>query len=217
MIMKEVSTSSKEKNEFDQLTEQVNRSKNEDDIKVHTRDLQPLFDANPDCIGWICIPDTELDYPVMYTPSEPQKYLRRNFEGESSTGGVPFLQENCTIDGDHLIIYGHNMRNGSMFADVAKYDEEAFYKEHSVIEFETADGVQYYDVYAVAVIDKYDEWYGFVMDEAEEEYDKALSAVMKKALYCTNVKPIYGKKILTLSTCYGRNDDDRIVVIGVER
>lgn len=236
MIFKDTAQTDKEKSAFDQLSGLVSGSDNPsdsmnledggDDSKLkddtaekleHKRDLKPLFAENSDCIGWIFIEGTEVDYPVMHTPSEPQKYLRRNFDGEDSTGGVPFLQENTTLTEGHLIIYGHNMRNGSMFADIAKYDELEYCDAHPTIEFETADGVRYYDVYAVALVDKYDEWYGFVTGDSEEVFDTAVTTVTGKALYQTEVVPEYGKQILTLSTCYGDNDDDRIVVIGIAR
>ena len=71
---------------------------------------QGLFAQNSDCIGWLCIPDTQLSYPVMHTPDNPQKYLRRSFYGEYSQSGVPFLDWRCGLQSDHLIVYGHNMK-----------------------------------------------------------------------------------------------------------
>ena len=71
-----------------------------------------LYEQNPDLFGWICIEDTVLDYPVMHTPDDPEKYLRLSFEGETSTAGTPFMDAKCGIDSDNYIIYGHNMKNG---------------------------------------------------------------------------------------------------------
>ena len=70
------------------------------------RDLSALFARNGDCIGWLSVPDTAVDYPVMHTPENPQKYLRRSFYGEYSVSGVPFLDSRCSLGGDNLIIYG---------------------------------------------------------------------------------------------------------------
>ena len=86
----------------------------------HKRNLAPLMEQNSECIGWIYIEGTAVNYPVMHTPSDPQKYLRKNFEKEYSTSGIPFLDYRCTPD-THLIIYGHNMKNGTMFSDLKKY------------------------------------------------------------------------------------------------
>ena len=71
--------------------------------------IQALIAENADCIGWLSIDGTNISYPVMYTPSDPQKYLRRNFYGKYSQSGVPFLDGRCGTDGGNLIIYGHTM------------------------------------------------------------------------------------------------------------
>lgn len=72
-----------------------------------------VYEQNPDLFGWICIENTVLDYPVMHTPDDPEKYLRLSFEGEISTAGTPFMDAKCEIDSDNYIIYGHNMKNGT--------------------------------------------------------------------------------------------------------
>ena len=88
--------------------------------------IPALIAVNGDCIGWLSIDGTSISYPVMYTPSEPQKYLRRSFYGQYSQSGVPFLDSRCSMNGGNLIIYGHNMKNGTMFAPLLSYAEEAF-------------------------------------------------------------------------------------------
>ena len=116
---------------------------------IFTRNLTPLFEKNSECIGWICIPNTAVDYPVMHTPQDSQKYLRKNFDCEYSSSGVPFLQRNNTLNSDNLIIYGHNMKNGTMFSDITKYRNKEFCSEHPKIEFETEQGLKVYTVFAV--------------------------------------------------------------------
>ena len=81
------------------------------------RNIPKLIAANTDCIGWLSIDGTNISYPVMHTPHDPQKYLRRNFYGEYSQSGVPFLDGRCDFQSTNLIIYGHNMKNGTMFSD----------------------------------------------------------------------------------------------------
>lgn len=85
------------------------------------RNIPALIAANTDCIGWLSIDGTNISYPVMYTPHDPQKYLRRNFYGKYSQSGVPFLDGRCDLQSTNLIIYGHNMKNGTMFSDLKKY------------------------------------------------------------------------------------------------
>ena len=91
-----------------EMTGNVEQTERPQEQKQSSRNLTPLFELNGDCIGWICIPNTAVNYPVMFTPEEPQKYLRKNFEGEYSVSGVPFLDGNSTPECDNLIIYGHN-------------------------------------------------------------------------------------------------------------
>ena len=96
------------------------------------RDLSELFAMNEDFIGWLCIPDTDINYPVMHTPDDPERCLRRNFHGEYSESGVPFLDFRCALDSENLIIYNHNMMNGTMFAGLQGYVQEDFCKAHPV-------------------------------------------------------------------------------------
>ena len=97
-----------------------------------------LHEENPDCIGWLSIDGTRIDYPVMYRPGDKNYYLHRDFNGEYSANGCLFLAEECVPgDSDNLIIYGHHMNSGKMFADLEKYKDEGFYEEHPIILFRT--------------------------------------------------------------------------------
>lgn len=175
------------------------------------------YDIGFVCLGWICIPDTSVNYPVMHTPQEPEKYLRRNFEGEYSVSGVPFLEGTSLLNDTNLIIYGHNMKNGTMFSDVTKYREKDFCVKHPYIEFETKDGLKCYDVFAVVCVKKTDNWYKFSYAENEEQYRDKITEIKKRSIYDTGIVPEYGQQLITLSTCYGNAKDDRIIVIGAEQ
>ena len=183
---------------------------------VSTRNLSPLFDKNADCIGWVYIERTAVDYPVMHTPAEPQRYLRKNFDKEDSTAGVPFLKGICTLNCDHLILYGHNMKNGTMFSDITKYRSKDYCTEHPIIEFETAQGLKRYTVFAVVQLKNNDGWYDYHTAADETEFDNKVTEIKSRALYDTGIIPEYGEQLLTLSTCYGSTKNDRIVVIAVE-
>lgn len=226
MIYRELSDRQKEKEDFAELAELVQIESQlldetlppTDDEPEPTcrRDLAPLFAQNNDCIGWICIPDTEVDYPVMHTPKNPQKYLRRNFYGGYSVSGVLFLDGRCGMDSDNLIIYGHNMRNDTMFGSLPQYIQENYRQAHPVIEFETETGCTEYVVFAVVAVKKYDDWYGFIKAAGREEYEKQLEAIRSKALYCADIIPEYGCQLLTLSTCYDSANDGRLLIIAVK-
>ena len=103
-------------------------------------DFNALKAANQDVAGWIRIPGTTVDYPVL-TNSEKDYYLRRNFYGNSSVAGSIFCDYQNTNDlsQDHIVIYGHHMAVSTMFADVAKYRNKDFFDSHRVIYFETPE------------------------------------------------------------------------------
>ena len=183
---------------------------------IFTRNLSPLIEKNADCIGWVYIEDMDIDYPVMHTPAEPQRYLHLNFDKEYSNAGVPFLDGGCTLDCDHIIIYGHNMKNGTMFADIIQYRNQEHRDAHPVIEFETEQGLKCFTVFAVVQINNTDGWYDFHTAADENEYNEQVAGIQSRALYDTGITPEYGQQLLTLSTCYRTNKSDRLVVIGVE-
>ena len=183
------------------------------EVPVHTRNLSPLFERNPDCIGWLFIADTKIDYPVMHTPDEPEKYLHRNFDCEDSSSGVPFLQGNETLDSDNLIIYGHNMKNGTMFRDLLQYRNKSFCLGHPTIELETAQGLQCYSVFAVAQVPPTDGWYQFADAFDAADYSDQITELLQRALVTVGTPPQHGQQLLTLSTCIGVNNAERLLVI----
>lgn len=155
------------------------------------RNIQALIAENSDCIGWLSIDGTNISYPVMHTPSDPQKYLRRNFYGKYSQSGVPFLDGRCDIQSTNLIIYGHNMKNGTMFSDLKRYVDRDFLNAHRTVKFETADGIRYFTVTKVLRTDITDAWYDRIAAED-------------------------GSRCLILSTCYGSGKDGRLLIIAAE-
>lgn len=199
----------------DETQDDATESEETEQEPIFTRNLTPLFEKNSDCIGWICIPNTAVDYPVMHTPQDSQKYLRKNFDCEYSSSGVPFLQGNNTLNSDNLIIYGHNMKNGTMFSDITKYRNKEFCFENPRIEFETGQGLKLYNVFAVVQVKNNDEWYRFTVSTDETDYENKISKISRAALYTTDVAPQYGQQLLTLSTCYGNSKSDRLIVIAV--
>ena len=224
MIWQEVSEREKDKDNFNILSELAEPEESEytehpvdeTEAPIQKRNLTPLFEENGDCIGWICIPGTEVDYPVMHTPDEPQRYLRQNFYGEYSISGVPFLDGRCSLESSNLILFGHNMKNGTMFSAVTGYADEEYAKEHPTVEFETEFGCKTYTVFAVVSVKSTDEWYSFIDAPDKEHFDEAVSDICERARYTTGAVPEYGKQLLTLSTCYGESKSDRLIVIATE-
>lgn len=155
-----------------------------------TRNIAPVLEQNADCIGWIFIDGTNINYPVMHTPDNPQKYLRLSFEKKYSQSGVPFLDGRCSLQDGNLIIYGHNMKNGTMFSDLKKYLDTDFREAHKTIEFQTADGVFLFEVTDV-----------IRTNISDERYNQINST---------------DGRTLALSTCYGSAKSDRLLIIAKE-
>lgn len=180
-----------------------------------------LYLENSDMVGWILIEGTGIDYPVMQTPADPNYYLKHDFERNYTDYGCPFMQADCDAlcPSDNLIIYGHNMKDGSMFADLAKYRSKDFWQSHKTVWFDTALGSSAYEIFAVihttVQADAADAFpfYRFVNAASPEEYADYVSICQARALYDTGISAQYGDKLLTLSTCDNITDDGRLLVI----
>lgn len=134
-----------------------------DEGAVHKRNLSELYAQNNDLFAWIYIEGTKVDYPVMHTPENPEKYLRRNFDAKYSYSGVPFMDGRCSADSDNYIIYGHNMKNGTMFSDIIDYEDKAFRDEYPIIELETNESCRFFTVFSAMYVDGKDKWYHFAL------------------------------------------------------
>lgn len=178
-------------------------------------DLSAIMAENADCVGWIQIPGTVVDYPVMYTPQEPERYLRLNFNREYSVSGVPFLDARCQPEGCHLIVYGHNMRNGTMFSILKSYKDHSFLDDHPVINYSTRTGTAAYRVFAVLQTDVNDSWYKYLNSDCSAAFDDAIAGIRNRSVADTSTIPQYGQQLLTLSTCCGAQKTDRLLIVAV--
>lgn len=191
-------------------TEEENTTVNEGLLALHVE--------NTDCIGWISIDGTAIDYPVMYRSQEKEYYLHRDFYGEYSANGSLYLAENCNPDiSDNLIIYGHHMNSGKMFADLEKYKSKDFYSEHSLIRYSTLQGEETYQIIAAFTTPVYTgqdfAYYDFSKAANETEYEAYISACRSRSYYDTGMQAVFGEKLLTLSTCEYSQKNGRMVVV----
>ena len=175
-------------------------------------DLTALAAENPDCAGWVTIPDTGIDYPIMWTPDDPEHYLRRDFYGESASGGTPFLDGRnlAEAENQNLILYGHNMMDGSMFKPLMNYLEPNFRETHKDI-FLEIDGRQYhYEVLAVVETSVDSSIYRYTgLGDPEKE-----SAFRSTLFGAADLEVIHHTEgYLTLSTCNDQGGSSRVLVI----
>lgn len=176
-----------------------------------------LKKKNEDCIGWIKIKNTVINYPVMYKKGDNSFYLEHNFQKEYSIAGTPFVDGNCDpyAEKNHLIIYAHHMKNGSMFAQLEKYKDKEFYEKNKIITVYIESEKYTYEVFganAISAIYDY-ELYDFSRLETEEGYKKYIEEIKSKMAYETNAEPKGNEPLLLLSTCDYTKKEGRMIVI----
>lgn len=177
--------------------------------------MQELALQNPDLIGWLTIEGTSVDYPVMWTPEDPEYYSRRGFDKSESKNGLLFLDGNSNVNeyGGNLIIYGHNMKNGSMFADLLNYESQSYWTEHPTVLLDTLYESREYEITAVLKSADMEVLpFGFT-GASREAAEEALENIEKYKLYDTGIETGYGDDFLTLATCDYSEKDGRLVVI----
>lgn len=179
------------------------------------------FAQNSDLCGWLEIADTLLSLPVMHTPGDGEYYLHRLFDKSESVYGTPFLDARCSLypRSGNLIVHGHHMRDGTMFATLSNYEDEAFYKAHPLIRFDTLYQEETYEIIAV-FLSVYDEtdvspdlYYNFISAKEEADFNRFLADIQKRALYDTGKTASYGDALLTLITCSYHTDNGRMNVV----
>ena len=111
-------------------------------------DYAALAAENPDLFGWIRIDGTPVNYPVMFTPTDPEHYLHRAFDGSQSAAGCLFIDAACPPDGPFYLLYGHHMKNGSMFGTLPRYADGDYLREHATVYFDTLTQRRTYQVMA---------------------------------------------------------------------
>lgn len=189
-----------------------------DDRKMLSQ-LHDLYNLNNDMVGWIEIPGTAISYPVVQSKYQANYYLRRNFYKKNATCGTIYVREACDVfkPSDNVTIYGHKMRNGTMFADLHQYKDKDFWKDHRYIYFDTLYEYHTYEVFAVfqTTADLAKGFSYHLFDDAKNaaEYDEFVSKCKELSDYDTGITPAYGQKLITLSTCDKSIEDGRFVVV----
>lgn len=183
------------------------------------REYASVFQLNPDMVGWIHIPNTTLNYPVVQKPGEPDYYLHRDFLDNNSRHGTVYAHNQADLQkpSDNVTIFGHNMTDGSMFATLHGYTKKEYYDANPYIYFDTVYEHRTYQILAVFEIDvtKSDFDYHNVVDTNAFTFQNFLDNCKKLSFYDTGVSAKYGDKLLTLSTCDKdtSTDNKRFVVV----
>ena len=175
-----------------------------------------LHRINKDMYGWLKIRGTEIDYPVMFIPGDTMFYENRNWDKkEVDVGNCIWIDGRTTETSKNIIIYGHNMRNKTMFGSLKDYKDIKFYKKHKYIQFDTLYKRQTFEIISVSKVSgnpiKGEYWiYKDVELNSKEEFNKYIENVKKRAYYNINTTASYSDKLITLSTCDG---NERLIIV----
>ncbi len=187
-------------------------------------EMQALYAINEHLVGWLTIPDTHVNYPVLQTPDSPDwrdYYLYRDFYGKDDDHGSLYVRESCDVfrPSDNVTIYGHNMADFTMFGDLWQYCSKNFYQSHKYIQFDTLYEHHTYEIIAVfQTSGTYGIGFAYhLFDNAADEaaFDAFVAKCKDLALYETGLTAQYGDKLLTLSTCdmHTYLENGRLVVV----
>ena len=239
MIVTTLITRVKEQNAFGELTAIVEQQKEQPDGKLEQTkplvdteptvetDTEPvilsdydvLHEMNNDLFGWLRIDETPINYPVMHTPDDPQYYLRRAFDKSSSQSGTPFLDGACFEGCGNYILYGHHMKNETMFGTLPKYADKEYWEQHRTICFDTLYEHGEYEVIAafygkaIAEGDPGFRYYQYTDLTDPSAFAAYISQVKAAAEYETGATAEYGDVLITLSTCSYHTANGRFVVV----
>lgn len=185
-------------------------------------EYQSLYEMNSDLVGWIHVPGSRINYPVCQTPDDKDYYLYRNFNKEDSKDGCIYVREACDVftPSDNVVIYGHRMNSGAMFADLMNYRNKSFWETHQTFTFDTIYERHTYQIIAVFItsgnLDEGFAYHQFNNAANQAEFEGFLKTVHELQLYDTGHTAQYGDMLVTLSTCTPRHekpDNGRLVVV----
>lgn len=180
---------------------------------------QSLWERNHQLVGWISIEDTDIDYPVMQNVQDPDYYLDHDFYRRSDYHGVPFVSADCDMaDADNFVIYGHHIRDGSMFAQLQRYTDEAYIMAHPYIRFDTLESEGLWRIAAVFSISASETAvfpYHNVTKFSPDTMTAAdyLSRAQYYSLWSAEAFVSENPKLITLTTCEYSHQDGRLVII----
>lgn len=181
-----------------------------------------LYEQNHDLVGWIKIEGTKVDYPVMQTSVDNKDYyLDHNFDKQSDVRGAIYAREECDFfaPSDNVTMYGHNMRDGSQFAGIGIYANKSAWDNNPLIFLDTLYEYHVYEIFAVFKTSaNLGEGFSYHrMEDAEDQqaFDDFVATCKKLSFYDTGITPVYGDKLICLSTCEYTLDNGRFVVAAV--
>ena len=203
---------------YEDLAEENKKTQKETKQEEQTTD-EPAEEKNSEVYAWIRIPDTQVDYPILQRASDDLYYLDHTIDGAEGLPGSIYTQSLNSQDfsDKNTVIYGHNMRDETMFGGLKSYMDESYMKAHSQILIYTPEHILTYQVFAAVTYDNRHilNSFDFESEEGFQEYLDSLKEVRNMSSYIdSDVEVTTEDKIITLSTCNG-NSDQRFLVEAV--
>lgn len=176
-------------------------------------DFEELEKINPDVVGWICIEGTNINYPIVQA-EDNDYYLDHLFDGRKNRAGCIFLDARCDpyFFDRHSIIYGHHLKDGTMFTRLMRYKKQSFYDEHSTILLMTPDAYYKIRVFSGYVANNRSSAWDLDLDD--EAHAAWLQELQEKSCFQTNYVPSPDASIITLSTCTYEFDNAKFLLHG---
>ena len=187
-----------------------------------------MIEQNSDAVAWLTAEGIGVDLPVVYTPDDYDYYLRLGFDKKYAVGGTLFIGENCKPDEGNIIIYGHRMNNKTMFGALVEYESEEFAREYPILTYDLIheDGSferLYFEVFTAfysQIAPDSDtsafRYYNYTDLSDIDVFHDYINKVFEHGLYDLGVRPEYGDRLLTLSTCSYHVKQGRFVVVARE-
>lgn len=202
----------------------------ENQPKQILEEYKELYEENNDLYGWIEIEGTTINYPVMFTPDEPNFYIDKNWNKEicpNRVGTSIYISGETTLDSENIIIYGHNFKNHKMFGALGFYKDETYYEEHKYIQFDTLYEKQIFEIISVSKgVVYYNEvqipegaylFYDHIELDTEEEFDEYVSYMKDNAWYDIETTAEFGDQLITLCTCDYWIKNGRLVIVAKKK
>lgn len=183
-------------------------------------DFAALQEQNPDVYAWICVPGTEIDYPILQSEEDNGYYLTHTIDGEKTIAGSIYTENynSKTFDDPNTVIYGHNMKNGSMFRTLHNYEDKSFFDENREVRIYLSDAVLTYQIFAAYVYDNRHILLNFDFEDADvyQEYLDEIFRIRDVGAHIdTSMEVTADDRIITLSTCNAGMETQRYLVQAV--
>lgn len=212
--------------EEETMTSNAKNAKTKQKTKNGTRvikgiDFEQLTQSYEDIVGWIVFEEpSEINYPIVQG-EDNQEYLTKTLDADGYKHGTIFMDYENSPDfsDDNTFLYGHHMRNGTMFAQLLKYEDKAFYTQYPCFSIFLAEGTSYgnrytYQIFAVERAQDGGPSFQIHFNE-EDRLADYISYIKQNSIYDTGIEVAKDAQIVSLSTCSGGVESERFVVHGV--